>query len=131
MSSVRLRPYQRAYLKAHGSGPWPCAYCGEPIHELGRDHPQGVVHHVDEDRTNNGLDNLQVMHASCHKRHHNKGKPAAHGYTPEVLRKMMENRGVRRPERKFRCECGLETHAGPMKRHTNKTNHQVEEKQDD
>ena len=34
-----------------------------------------IIHHIDGDRTNNSLDNLEVMTRAAHARHHRKGKP--------------------------------------------------------
>jgi len=41
---------------------------------MGRVKGCGVVHHKDEDRSNNDISNLAVMHRECHVSHHNKGK---------------------------------------------------------
>jgi len=119
----RLRNYQRTFLREHGAGPWPCAYCGESVTALGRD--TGVVHHVDEDRSNNCISNLEVMHPACHKRHHNVGKPARHGYTPDIIEKMAAaRRGRPHVEAMWACdECHIRCHKCSMTRHTNASGH--------
>jgi hypothetical protein len=35
----------------------------------------GIIHHVDEDRSNNSLENLRCGHLKCHTSYHQKGKP--------------------------------------------------------
>lgn len=94
------RLYRRLWLQAHGAGPWPCADCGEPV-EWANCH----IHHKDEDRKNNALSNLEVMHGKCHNRMHSKARDMTHlreirwsipGAKEEWARKMAE-RGTRVP----------------------------------
>lgn len=63
--------------------PAPCAKCKDPVVSIGgrRSRLMGVVHHVDEDRTNNVAENLVVMHHGCHVSHHKRGHkmPPSHG----------------------------------------------------
>jgi hypothetical protein len=141
---------KRTFLKVNSKGPWICAYCTDVVTELGLKTQQGVIHHVDEDPTNDVPTNLVVMHNICHIRHHKadklgnrkgatvsqdvreriskslKGRPAAHGYTDDVRRKIGDvHRGRPHPQRKLLCECGKSCHAGPMKMHTRAQGHKI------
>ena len=58
------------FLEANGELPLPCSFCEELVYEFGKKRHQGVVHHVDEDPTNDVSENLQLMHHLCHRRHH-------------------------------------------------------------
>lgn len=53
--------------------PLACSACG--AREIVRKRSNLYVHHIDEDRSNNSLDNLQVLCASCHRKTHNLSKP--------------------------------------------------------
>lgn len=53
--------------------PLVCSNCGAK--EIVRKRSNLYVHHIDEDRSNNSLDNLQVLCASCHRKVHNLSKP--------------------------------------------------------
>lgn len=64
------RKYQEIFFAAHGEGPFPCAFCPELV-----EYDVVQIHHVDEDRTNNNIENLASAHGGCHTRHHLKGKP--------------------------------------------------------
>jgi hypothetical protein len=62
------RPYIAIFIDDNGPGPWPCYVCGESVVDL-------LVHHLDEDRTNNAPENLVAVHRSCHATLHMGGKP--------------------------------------------------------
>lgn len=58
--------YRELFLANNGAGPYVCYFsCGEVVlyEEL-------IVHHIDEDHTNNKLENLTATHRVCHNRHH-------------------------------------------------------------
>jgi hypothetical protein len=67
--------YVQAYISFHGLGPYECEHCHETVEKLGgRKRGIGVIHHRDEDRSNNSIANLAVMHHECHTSHHRAGK---------------------------------------------------------
>lgn len=76
MGENRRRPRRtrRVFLSSNGPGPWLCCHCDEMIHELGQSSLRGVIHHVDEDVTNDDPANLEVMHHRCHLEHHQLGR---------------------------------------------------------
>jgi len=51
--------YRKRALDHYGKK---CNHCGSERYI--------VVHHIDEDRTNNQLDNLEILCKSCHQEHH-------------------------------------------------------------
>lgn len=61
------RVYRKIYRDAHGDGPYTCTFCDEAMTKL------EVVHHRDEDPSNNDLENLKAMHTVCHNKHHHVG----------------------------------------------------------
>lgn len=63
------------FVAVNGLGPWPCHGCGKPVAI-----EAFVVHHLDDDHTNNDPENLAAMHRPCHIRHHRTGtkKSAEH-----------------------------------------------------
>jgi hypothetical protein len=68
------RRARRIYVETHGSFPHPCFVCGELADVGPRYHPRSVVvHHLDEDRTNDAPANLAAAHWACHQRHHKTG----------------------------------------------------------
>jgi hypothetical protein len=70
------REYVKVWIAYHGDPPYVCAHCSQPVTTLqGRTRGCGVVHHKDEDRSNNDISNLAAMHRECHVSHHNRGKP--------------------------------------------------------
>lgn len=75
------RDYRDPYRAHYGDGPYVCAYCGKPLLTL------EVVHHVDEDRTNNAIGNLQAMHTDCHNKLHHIGLK----HTDEIRRQIAES----------------------------------------
>lgn len=146
----QVNVYHRIFLEHYGDLPHPCAYepCNELVTELkvsGLGHgvraTQGIIHHVDEDPTNNDPSNLQIMHHSCHRKHHTTGVPAAHGYTQEVRDKISATlTGRRHPDEmkakisatmkgrapanigeltksRSRCECGMISSRGAIASH--------------
>ncbi len=71
-NGIRLdQPHWAAWLRANIL-PAPCARCGVVIRLLGWP-GKSVIHHVDEDKTNNDPTNLQLMHRTCHLSHHKAG----------------------------------------------------------
>lgn len=128
-----------------GDGPWACTYCGELVVKLGLGARDGQVHHRVYD---NERESLDVLHHDCHVKLHRagkpgnrlgvphsdetrrrisatlKGRPAGHGYTPEVMAKIAAaRRGKPHVEPQRVCECGKACHADPMRRHTNASGH--------
>jgi len=83
------------FLKGNGFGPWRCFFCNGviPVKALveRRDHYRDrdvlVIHHRDQDRSNNRPSNLKPSHNGCHTAHHNTGKKAS----PEARAKMSES----------------------------------------
>lgn len=62
--------HARIFVRHHGrTGPFACEFCGEVVWLLTGD-GTGVVHHRDEDRTNNAITNLTAAHRRCHGKHH-------------------------------------------------------------
>jgi hypothetical protein len=78
---------KRVFITANGLGPWPCIHCNELIYELGRGERKGNIHHKDEDPTNDVPENLEVLHAGCHVKHHLKGIPHTAEHSAKVGRK--------------------------------------------
>lgn len=70
-----------AIFKAANPPPWFCYDCHEEVINL-------LVHHIDEDRTNNDPSNLTAMHRACHMSLHLRGKPK----TPEHREKIRQVR---------------------------------------
>ena len=63
----------------------PCAFCGEPLNS----DATLVVHHIDENRNNNDLDNLVGMHNGCHRSHHTGGW--SQGESERILNTLVPN----------------------------------------
>ena len=61
---TRSRTYRAIFLAANPGPLWKCTGCEEWMNIL------EIVHHVDEDRSNNDLSNLEPMHRACHVSHH-------------------------------------------------------------
>lgn len=72
------RGYITAWKVAHQK-PWVCPICDFEIeeHEL-------VVHHLDENRSNNHLDNLEGLHQDCHAQLHMTGVPKSPEHATKV-----------------------------------------------
>lgn len=64
----RRTRYRELFFAHSGFGPYDCWFCGEDV-----DFESVIVHHVDEDETNNDIVNLVAAHRLCHSRHHFKG----------------------------------------------------------
>ena len=54
-----------------------CCFCHEPLNsdtfypkKTGKHLDEITVHHVDHQRTNNDINNLQFSHRGCHKKYH-------------------------------------------------------------
>ena len=94
----------------HGSGPWPCYFCGKSIrrNELyteGRKQDPHV-HHVDEDKANNEPENLALAHVGCHSTHHAKtcgpGCTCGRHKTPSAKESQRRSEGLKRAYREGR-----------------------------
>ena len=75
-----------------GAGPWICR-CGKLVTRRGRGSDDGVVHHIDENRANNDVSNLEVMCGYCHRSLHHKDKPKSEDMK---RRNSIANKGVKR-----------------------------------
>ena len=64
------RVYRQIFRDEHGDGPYTCTYEFCPDRRMV---DLEVVHHVDEDPSNNKLSNLQPMHTDCHSKYHHIG----------------------------------------------------------
>lgn len=62
--------YRQIFIDHHGDGPHACCFCEIITSEF-------IVHHLDEDRLNNDIENLASAHVSCHTAHHTRGRPSA------------------------------------------------------
>lgn len=82
--SVRAR---QVFTEHNGPGPWSCAHCYLLVHEIARKKGAGLIHHKDEDFTNDAPSNLEVMHRKCHSRHHLADKPHTPEHNAKVGRK--------------------------------------------
>lgn len=97
------RGYRRVFIMEFGAWPHPCHFCGDEVdgHTVPLDSTAAVVHHVDEDRSNNSRENLVPCHKGCHDRHHHTGRVMSpesraklsaaimgHPVTPEVRVKL-------------------------------------------
>jgi hypothetical protein len=71
------KTYRRIFITANGLGPWTCYGCGEPVVNL-------LVHHLDEDRSNNDPANLVAMHGPCHLSLHKRGKKLSDGHREKL-----------------------------------------------
>jgi hypothetical protein len=70
---LRKQPhYRQIHREHHGPGPWPCFFCGEPVlpwpDEKGK--RRQLVHHIDEDQSNDAPENLTASHWCCHSKYH-------------------------------------------------------------
>lgn len=71
LSLDKYSSYRRVFVEHNGPPPWACDWCGEQVDDISRGGPlDGNVHHKDEDRSNNDPENLGIMHAACHTKHH-------------------------------------------------------------
>lgn len=71
--AVSTRTHQKVFLTNNGDGPWPCHFCKELVYgpiPNGKTKYVAIVHHIDEDRSNNDKLNLVVAHHSCHSSYH-------------------------------------------------------------
>lgn len=57
--------YREVFFAHEGPGPYRCFFCGKPVVM-----DEVIVHHIDEDRTNNAIENLAGAHDPCHTSHH-------------------------------------------------------------
>lgn len=64
---TRKRQYYREIFFAYnGIGPYSCFFC----HKNDVTFEEVIVHHIDEDVSNNDSNNLAAAHHVCHSRHH-------------------------------------------------------------
>lgn len=123
----------RIFLDANGPGPWRCYGCSKPVIKL-------LVHHLDEDPSNDMPLNLVAMHRPCHQRLHQFGKQrtAEHRqamsesqrgqiFTDEHRRNIGDaSRGKPKPQRKFGCgDCDLTSNGAGISKHQRITGHQA------
>lgn len=103
----------KVWIAHHGEAPYVCEHCGRRIEKItGRTKGCGVIHHKDEDRSNNDISNLAAMHRECHMSHHQKGKPKLNPRTgwkhsPETREKLRQA-ALRREARKREVTKGVE-----------------------
>jgi hypothetical protein len=121
--------YTQVFLEKNPPPPWTCEECGEAIDELGHASLQGVIHHRDEDFTNNDPSNLVVLHHRCHLRLHLAGVPKTREHADKVN---AANRGQKRSDetkalqraqasRRGICDvCGYESSITWVTRHKKK-----------
>ena len=67
------RDYHRGFTEAHGSGPWPCFFCAHevlPYADRQECKDRELVHHINEDRTDDRPENLSACHWASHTSHH-------------------------------------------------------------
>jgi uncharacterized protein (UPF0212 family) len=102
--------YRTIWIDAYGDLPHPCYWCREPVtFWSGRAKLGGIVHHLDEDHSNNVLSNLAVGHHACHSRYHG----ATNTMTPEGRARQAERLRAKTP-----CpDCGVEFNDAWMARH--------------
>lgn len=77
-----MSSYWDRWERAGGALPAPCHFCSEPVqHRMyetvdgqmrltGARGRSAVLHHLDEDRSNNDPSNLVLAHHACHTAHH-------------------------------------------------------------
>lgn len=58
MKIKKFRKYHHIFQGAYGLQPWWCVRCGAECE---------VIHHVDRDRNNNEIENLQPLCSDCHR----------------------------------------------------------------
>lgn len=74
----------------YGEPPWNCFFCGGIINALG----EGVIHHKNEDHTDDSSTNLVPSHRTCHSSYHVSGdKHPMYGkhHTEEAKEKIRQN----------------------------------------
>lgn len=57
--------YREIFFAYNGVGPYACYFCGDDV-----SFDSIVVHHIDENETNNSVENLVATHRVCHNGHH-------------------------------------------------------------
>ena len=124
--------HREVFLAASGFGPWPCMFCGDPVHFM----DVFIVHHKDENQSNNGEDNLGAVHWGCHSSHHHSGRkrPKGTGAKISAANKGRPKRGIAESNRRRRgesrrhrgrkhpdgCSCGFCTGAASRVSNTNR-----------
>lgn len=63
---MTFRKYREIFFANNGPGPYFCYFC-EKTNIL---FSEVVIHHLDEDKNNNSIENLKSAHHKCHSRHH-------------------------------------------------------------
>jgi len=71
--------YREIFFAYNGPGPYKCEFCKEDVMFT-----EVLVHHCDEDISNNIPENLKAAHRRCHGRHHMKN--------PKELAKLAANK---------------------------------------
>jgi hypothetical protein len=75
--------HHRVYRDANPDDVQVCVFCGDDVYlqwdhwtlrYVGKGRWFGVIHHVDEDKTNNNPENLVAAHGGCHTSYHRRGK---------------------------------------------------------
>lgn len=78
-----LLPQRRTlYISTHGLPPWDCPRCDNPILE----DDDYVIHHIDENHSNDEITNLIALHWGCHTSLHRTGNSL-----PDAQRKKISN----------------------------------------
>lgn len=85
-----LKSHQ-VFLASNGEGPWPCAFCQEPVAKLGPAERamrsgDGIVHHHDGNHGNNEPGNLRPAHNGCHVSYHRSLITWPYQHLAEILR---------------------------------------------
>ena len=75
--------YRKIWLSVNEL-PAPCWVCGELVRRWGRARGDGQLHHLNEDYTDDRIENLVLVHLECHTKLHlleriTEGKPPALG----------------------------------------------------
>lgn len=113
---------RRVYREHHGPPPYPCDFCDKQVTVMGH---KGVIHHRDENKDNDAIENLGAAHKGCHNVHHKIGQD----HPPEVLEQLrLLHLGAKRsPETRQRISDALKGKPGTP--HTTQTKSKISQKQ--
>lgn len=106
-NAVTKRQAREELLRVRGPLPLLCDDCSQPVIKFGNDY--GHVHHRDHDPLNNSAENLSLLDAVCHRKHHSNSAvtferrrqaslerdAASNLQTPEVFAKRTATRTAR------------------------------------